>query len=122
MATDQHLKNILEQVLESYNYLCQINDKAGDLDIINKEMQKINGIFRVVNKIDTNEIITSDFKALKIKIKKYIENYSFEKEISTMETLYSEDIHRLKNMRLKIIEALQDKNMMEDIEELIAKI
>ena len=39
-----------------------------------------------------------------------------------MASLYSNDLSRVKNMRLKILEALEDKKMMEDIEELIEKI
>ena len=45
-----------------------------------------------------------------------MENYFFEKEIETMASLYSNDVHRVKNMRLKIIEALEDKKMIESIE------
>jgi len=39
-----------------------------------------------------------------------------------MAPLYSNDLSRVKNMRLKILEALEDKKMMEDVEELIEKI
>ena len=39
-----------------------------------------------------------------------------------MAPLYSNDHSRVKNMRLKILEALEDKRMMEDVEELIEKI
>ena len=45
-----------------------------------------------------------------------------EKEIETMAPLYSDDIHRIKNMRLKIIEALEDKKMIGSIEDLIKKL
>ena len=39
-----------------------------------------------------------------------------------MATLYSDDLKRVKNMRLKVLEALENRNMMEDVEELIEKI
>jgi hypothetical protein len=39
-----------------------------------------------------------------------------------MAPLYSDDIHRVKNMRLKIIEALEDKKMMESVGDLIEKL
>ena len=120
---NEHLKKILSQTLESYNILRQIQDKPGDLDNIKKEMLKINGFLKVAtNNIDEYKISHSDFKKLKSKFSHYLENYFFEKEIETMAPLYSNDTHRVKNMRFKIIEALEDKKMIDDIGELIGKI
>ena len=54
----EHLKNILNHILDSYQILNEIEDKPGDLSKIEKEMLKINGFIRVVsNKIDTDKII-----------------------------------------------------------------
>ena len=120
---NEHLKKILSQTLDSYNDLKEIQDKPGDLDHIKKEMLKINGFLKVAtNNIDEYKITLSDFKKLKSKFEHYLENYFFEKEIETMAPLYSDDIHRVKNMRLKIIEALEDKKMMESIGDLIEKL
>ena len=116
----EHLKNILNHILDSYQILNEIEDKPGDLSKIEKEMLKINGFIRVVsNKIDTDKIPRSDFQTLKIKFSQYLENYSFEKEIKTMASLYSIDMSRVKNMRLKILEALKNKHMMDDVRELM---
>ena len=120
---NEHLKKILSQTLESYNILRQIQDKPGDLDNIKKEMLKINGFLKVAtNNIDEYKISHSDFKKLKSKFSHYLENYFFEKEIETMAPLYSNDTHRVKNMRFKIIEALEDKKMIDDIGDLIEKL
>ncbi|MCV0409952.1 hypothetical protein [Nitrosopumilus sp.] len=120
---NDHLKNILVQILESYNHLKEIKDKPGDLKNIEKEMLKINGFLKViVNKIGFENIHLSDFRPLKSKIKQYLENYSFEQEIDTMIPLYSDDVHRVKNMRLKILESLEDKKMIYDVEGLIEKL
>ena len=116
----EHLKNILNHILDSYQILNEIEDKPGDLSKIEKEMLKINGFIKVVsNKIDVDKIPTSDFETLKIKFSGYLENYSFEKEIKTMASLYSNDMSRVKNMRLKILEALKNKHMMDDTRDLI---
>ena len=120
---NEHLKKILSQTLESYNNLREIQDKPGDLDNIKKEMLKINGFLKVAtNNIDEYKISHSDFKKLKSKFSHYLENYFFEKEIETMAPLYSNDTHRVKNMRFKIIEALEDKKMIDDMGDLIEKI
>ncbi|WP_185736632.1 hypothetical protein [Candidatus Nitrosopumilus sp. SW] len=120
---NEYLKSILLQILESHKHLKEINDKPGDLDAIKKELLKINGFLKVVsNKIEDSKIPHSDFKPLKSKFRNYLENYSFEQEIETMAPLYQDDVHRVKNMRLKILESLEDNKMMEDVKELGDKI
>ena len=120
---NEYLKNILHQILDSYNILKKIDEKKEDLDIIKKEMLKINGFLKVVlRKIDSDKIQSSDFKIVKSKFQHYLDNYYFEKEIETMAPLYSNDLSRVKNMRLKILESLEHKKMMDDVEELIEKI
>ena len=116
----EHLKKILNHIIESYHILETIEDKPGDLAKIEKEMLKINGFVKVVsNKIDPDKIPNSNFKITKIKFSEYLETYSFEKEIETMAPLYSDDVSRIKNMRLKILEALKNKNMMGNVKELL---
>ena len=120
---NEYLKNILKQILDSYNMLKEIEDKKEDLNNIKKEMLKINGFLKVVlKKLDSDKITSSNFRIIKSKFQHYLENYYFEKEIETMAPLYSNDLSRVKNMRLKILEALEDREMMEEIEELIEKI
>ena len=119
----EHLKNILSHILDSYQILTEIEDKPGDLAKIEKEMLKINGFIKVVaNKIDIDKIPRSDFGIVKTKFAQYLENYSFEKEIKTMASLYSNDMSRVKNMRLKILEALKNKHMIDDVKELTENI
>ena len=120
---NEHLKNILSHILDSYQILTEIEDKPGDLAKIEKEMLKINGFIKVVsNKIDVDKIPRSDFGIVKTKFTQYLENYSFEKEIKTMASLYSNDMSRVKNMRLKILEALKNKHMIDDVKELTENI
>ena len=120
---NEHLKNILSHILDSYHILTEIEDKPGDLAKIEKEMLKINGFIKVVsNKIDIDKISRSDFGIVKTKFAQYLENYSFEKEIKTMASLYSNDMSRVKNMRLKILESLKNKHMIDDVKELMENI
>ena len=116
----QYLKTILTHIVDSYDVLETIEDKPGDLAKTEKQMLKINGFIKVVsNKIDPDKIPLSDFKIIKSKFSEYLTNYSFEKEIKTMAPLYSNDVSRIKNMRIKILEALKNKNMMDDVKELL---
>ena len=119
----EYLKKILNHIIDSYHILETIEDKPGDLAKIEKQMLKINGFIKVIsNKIDPDKIPVSDFKIIKKKFLEYLENYSFEKEIVTMTPLYSNDVSRIKNMRLKILEALKNKNMIDDVKELMENI
>jgi len=119
----EHLEKVLNHFVDSYDLLKEFDDKPGDLDHIKKELLKVNGFLKVMtNKIDSKDIPLSDFKALQVKFNHYLENYSFEKEIETMSPLYFDDTHRIKNMRLKILEALEDANMMENVGDFLKKI
>jgi hypothetical protein len=76
----------------------------------------------VLNKIDNEKITLSDFKRVRSRFQYYLDNYFFVAEIETMAPLYSDDVYRIKNMRLKILEALEDRRMMEEMGELITKL
>lgn len=123
MTPYEYLKSILEKIIVAHNTLAKLEDMPGDLVTIKKEILKINGFFQVlVNNIDTEKFKSADFLDLKSKFEYYLKNYSFEKEIETMAILYSEDSNRLKNMRLKILESLEDKKLMDDIEYTVEKL
>ena len=117
VSIDKYIKGILKQVIDSYQILLELENKPDDLKIIKNELLKINGFLRViVKKINSSIIQSVSFIKLSKKSKYYLESYDFEREIDTMSNLYSTDPNRLKNIRLKIIESLQDKKLIETIE------
>ena len=116
---DEYVKKVLDQIIDSYTIIHNLKDQTGDLDIIKKELLKINGFFNVlVKKLGTTDFDSKDFVELKSKMKKYLDNYYFLQEIDTMSPLYSEDTARLKNMRLKILEAFEDRRLIDKIQEI----
>ena len=120
---DDYLRGILEQILESIQILNDLQDKLGDLEIIKKEISKINGLITVViNKLDVSDNSSDDFVSLLSAGKYYLENYDFTREIETMSKLYSNDSNRLKNIRYTILDSLQDKKLMEKIDTLSRKL
>ena len=120
---DDYLRGILEQILESNQILNDLQDKLGDLEIIKKEISKINGLITVViNKLEASDNSSDDFVSLLSAGKYYLENYDFTREIETMSKLYSNDSNRLKNIRYTILDSLQDKKLMEKIETLSRKL
>jgi len=123
ISDEDYVKKIIEQVLISYDSIYTTQDKPGDLDLIKKELLKINGFFSVLSK----KFMTSNFQSrnladLKPKIKNYLQEYYFVQEIDTMMPLYSEDPARIKNMKLKILEAFQDKKLIDKLREVFEEL
>ena len=114
---DDYLQGIIKRIIESYRHLLDLKDKPGDLEIIKTEILRINGFFKVIiKKIESSQIQSDTYVKLLKQTKHFLSNYEFEREIETMSTLYSDDPNRLKNIRLKIIESLQNNELMETIE------
>jgi len=114
---EEHINGILKQILESFHKLENLNDKPGGLEIIKIESLKINGFFKVtIKKLESSQTHSDNYIKLSKRIRNYLDNYEFNREIEMISNLYSNDPNRLKNIRLKIIESLQDKKLMELVE------
>ena len=117
---DEYVKDVLKQIIESHLKLSQLNDKPGDLIIINKEWLRIVGLIQaLINKIESSQKKTDVYVDLLKRLYYYSENYDFQREIEIMSPLYSEDGDRLKNIRWKILESFNDKKLIEKITSLI---
>jgi hypothetical protein len=93
--------------------LQNLADKPGDLDVIKKETAKITGLLQVLtNKIEANPAESTDYQYFLSPSKFYLENYDFFREIDTVSLLYSDDPMRLKGIRLAILHALDEKNLI----------
>ncbi|MDP3779680.1 MAG: hypothetical protein Q8Q69_00615 [Nitrosopumilaceae archaeon] len=120
---DNYLKGLLNQIFESYQLLTNLEDKTGDLEIIKKELAKIKGLLQVIiNKLNSIDNNSNDCVELLSASDAYVKNYDFFREIETMSKLYSEDPHRLQNLRQTIIDSFNDKKLIEKIESLMEKL
>jgi hypothetical protein len=119
-AYDEYLKNVLQQIDDSYTLLQNLKDKPGDLDITKRELAKITGLLQVlINKLESNKQEFSDYQHLPSPMKYFLTSHEFFREIDTMSLLYSEDPMRLKNLRLTILAAMDDKNLMGHIKAIL---
>lgn len=117
---DEYVKDILNQILESHLILSRLKDYPGDLIIINKEWLRIMGLIDALTaKIKSSQKKSDVYVDLLKRLNYYSENYDFKREIEIMSPLYSEDADRLKNIRWKILESLEDKKLIEKIKSLI---
>lgn len=114
----KHLQKVLLQALDSYIILSDIDGTPLGIEDIRRELLKINGLFKaMISNIPESSVTLSDYKALCSKVSRYLAEYDFERELEIMEPTYSEDVMRINNVRIKILEALNDKRMVESIRE-----
>ena len=117
---EEYLKSILKQVDDSYTLLQNLRDKPGDLCIIRRELAKINGLFvALANKLDTNKQELADYQHVLSPIRKYLANHEFFREMDTMSLLYSDDPMRLKNLRMSILDSIEENNLLEHIKSIL---
>ena len=123
MTIDEYLKGILEQILTSYKILIELNDKPNDLETIKKELSKIRGLLQVISKKLNNKKYQSDHLVTLYNLAEYyIETYDFTREIEMLAQVYYNDSNRLKNLRLLIINSLNDKKLIENIQTILIRL
>tara|TARA_Y100001949_G_scaffold171322_1_gene173620 strand:+ start:739 stop:1137 length:399 start_codon:yes stop_codon:yes gene_type:complete len=114
---NEYLKGILQQIIVSYNLLTELNDSPNDLQIMKKELSKIIGCFVVIkNKLSLSKIPSDSIVTLHKLSSYYIETYDFSREIDMLAQVYYNDPDRLKNLRLLIIDSLNDKKLIENFQ------
>tara|TARA_Y100001949_G_scaffold54083_1_gene45513 strand:- start:10 stop:384 length:375 start_codon:yes stop_codon:yes gene_type:complete len=120
---DEYLKGILEQILASYKILTELNDNPNDLETIKKELAKIRGLLQVMyNKLNEKKH-QSDHLVIVHKLSGYyIDTYDFTREIEILAQIYYNDSDRLKNLRMLIINSLNDRELIEKLQDVLIKL
>ena len=120
---DDYLKGILSQILASHKILTELEDNPDDLGIIKKELSKIRGLLQVIhNKLDEKKYQTDHLVTLSKLSGYYIDTYDFTREIEILSQVYFNDSNRLKNLRLMIINSLNDRKMIERLQDILIKL
>jgi hypothetical protein len=108
-----YIKSILRQIIDSYKILNELKDKPGDLDIIKRELARIQGLVKVlVIKIEKSGNYSDSYSELLDASKSYLSDHNFHPEIERIAQLYSEDPHRIKNIRLSILTAFEKTKLI----------
>tara|TARA_Y100000310_G_scaffold91933_1_gene89460 strand:+ start:446 stop:820 length:375 start_codon:yes stop_codon:yes gene_type:complete len=123
VTIDEYLKGILDQILASYKILTELNDNPCDLETIKKELSKIRGLLQVICKKLEGKKYQSDHLVTLHKLSAYyIDTYNFTREIEILAQVYYKDSNRLKNLRLLIINSLNDKKLVEKLQLILIKL
>ena len=117
---DEYLKGILEQILASYKILTELNDNPNDLETIKKELAKIRGLLQVMHNKLSEKKYQSDHLVTLYKLSGYyIDTYDFRREIKILAEVYYKDSNRIKNLRVLIINSLNDKELIEKFQTIL---
>ena len=117
---NEYLKGILQQILASYKILTELNDNPSDLHTMKQEISKIIGLFLVVkNKLEGKKNQSDSFVTIYKLFSYYVETYDFSREIDILAQIYYKDSNRLKNLRLVIIDSLNDKHLIEKLQKIL---
>jgi len=120
---DEYLKGILGQILASYKILTELKDGPDDLDTIKKELSKIRGLLQVISSKLGEKKYQSDHLVTLYKLSiYYIDTYDFTREIENLAPVYFNDSNRLKNLRLLIIDSLNDKKLIEKLQAILNRL
>ena len=123
VTIDEYLKGILGQILASYKILTELNDNPDDLEIVKKELSKIRGLLQVLsNKLDKKKYQSDHLVTLHKLSVYYIDTYDFAREIEILAHIYYKDSSRLKNLRLLIINSLNDKKLIEKLQTILIEL
>ena len=118
---DDYIKSLLTQTLEVHTILSKLKGELGDLDVIKKQVGKIEGVFKVVcKKIEELDYSSDDYVELVKAIKFYLENYDFYNVIEAYK-MYDEDSDRIRNMRTLVIRALEEKDLIAKIKQVMKR-
>ena len=123
VTIDEYLKGILAQILASYKILTELSDNPNDLEIIKKELSKIRGLLQIIrSKLDGKKYQTDHLVVLYKLAAYYVGTYDFTREIEMLGQIYYKDSDRLKNLRLLIIDSLNDKKLIKELQAVLIKL
>ena len=116
---NEYLNSVLKKILNSYSIIDELSDKAIDLELLDVEVRKINGLLLVLSKkIPSVTNNSSDAKKLEKNILYYIQNYDFSREINLLLDTYSEDNLRVRNIRDSVLKSLNENKLIQKIYEM----
>ena len=120
---NEYFKGNLNQILDSYAIIENLDNTPNDLHVLQIEVAKIMGLFKIISrKLDKTSELPQDFSKLHKIVEEYLVNYDFSREIELLLKTFSEDQSRVKNIRLSVSKSLNDKELIEKIYSLSKKL
>lgn len=106
---DRYLSDVAGQVLGVHESLLDMPDGPATLEALGREDARVRALFgAIVARVGSESGPSRAHSELAAAAGRYLESYSFAREISSIAALYSDDRARVRNIRLKMIESLED--------------
>lgn len=119
----QYVRGVLGEVVSARDELASLGDRPGDLEAIRREAARILGLLgSLAARLEAEGREADTYRRLQRGCRRYADSYYFDREISTMAPLYAGDPGRLRSMRLKVLESLDDGGLMGAISESMAEL
>ena len=116
---NEYLRDVMKKILDSYSIVENLSNSSIDLELLQLELKKINGLLLVLNKKLTQLKDPSDnFENLNKKIIFYFANYDFDREIQLLSNTYSKDTLRVRNIRNSVVNSLKHGRLVDKIYEM----
>jgi|TARA_B110000014_G_C20095248_1_gene574005 hypothetical protein len=115
-GTNEYFKGVLNQILDSYAIIENLENSPDDLHVLQIEVAKIMGFFKIIfRKLNKTNDLPQEFSKLHGITGEYLEHYDFSREIDLLLKTFSEDQSRVRNIRMSISQSLNDKDLIEKI-------
>ena len=116
---NEYLRDVMKKILDSYSIVENLSNSSIDLELLQMELKKINGLLLVLNKKLTQlKDQSNNFEDLNKKIIFYFANYDFAREIQLLSNTYSEDTLRVRNIRNSVVDSLKHGKLVDKIYEM----
>ena len=116
---NEYLRDVMKKILDSYSIVENLSNSSADLELLQMELKKINGLLLVLNKKLTQlKDQSNNFEDLNKKIIFYFANYDFGREIQLLSNTYSEDTLRVRNIRNSVVDSLKHGKLIDKIYEM----
>mgnify|MGYP001236718967 FL=1 len=116
---NEYLRDVMKKILDSYSIVENLSNSSADLELLQMELKKINGLLLVLNKKLTQlKDQSNNFEDLNKKIIFYFANYDFAREIQLLSNTYSEDTLRVRNIRNSVVDSLKHGKLIDKIYEM----
>ena len=116
---NEYLRDVMKKILDSYSIVENLSNSSADLELLQMELKKINGLLLVLNKKLTQlKDQSNNFEDLNKKIIFYFANYDFAREIQLLSNTYSEDTLRVRNIRNSVVDSLKHGKLVDKIYEM----
>lgn len=115
-----YVRGVLVEARSAYEALGALGDRPGDLGALRREWSRAHGLLcSLAARLEAGAPDADPYRRLSRACSRYAGGYDFGREIEAVSALYAGDPGRLRSMRLKMLETLEEGGLMRAVSEAI---